>query len=83
MDTTLADRIRSVQLRDQVILDALKAVKDGMTLPLKLSLADWLFEERLVFFRYQQTALVLEHALFSSVVLLLCLSFRDHLILIL
>ena len=32
---------------------------------------------------YQQTALVLEQALSFSVVLLLCLSFRDHLILIL
>ena len=32
---------------------------------------------------HQQTALVLEQALSSSVVLLSCLSFRDHLILIL
>ena len=51
IDTTLADRIKSVQSRDQVILDALKAVKDGTTLPMKSSLADWSFEDGLVFFR--------------------------------
>ena len=50
IDTTLADRIKSVQSRDQVILDALKAVKDGTTLPMKSSLADWSFEDGLVFF---------------------------------
>ena len=51
IDTTLADRIKSVQSRDQVILDALKAVKDGTALPMKSSLADWSFEDGLVFFR--------------------------------
>ena len=50
IDTTLADRIRSVQLYDQVIFDALKAVKNETTLPMKSSLANWSFEDVLVFF---------------------------------
>ena len=51
MDTALADRIKLVQSRDQVILDTLKVVKDGMTLPMKSSLVNWSFENGLVFFR--------------------------------
>ena len=51
IDTTLADKIKSVQSRDQVILDTLKAVKDGTTLPMKSSLTNWSFENGLVFFK--------------------------------
>ena len=53
IDTTLADRIKSVQSCDQVILNALKVVKDRTTLPMKSLLADWSFENGLVFFREQ------------------------------
>ena len=53
IDTTLADRIKSVQSCDQVIFNALKAVKDRTTLPMKSSPADWSFKDGLVFFREQ------------------------------
>ena len=51
MDIHLAERIKDIHTQDQVVLDALAAAKDSMPLPMKSTLADWKFEDGLVFFR--------------------------------
>ena len=51
MDIPLAERIKDIHTQDQVVLDALVAAKDSMPLPMKSTLADWKFEDGLVFFR--------------------------------
>ena len=40
LDTTLAERIRTTQAKDKVVLDALAAVKDGAVLPMRSTLED-------------------------------------------
>ena len=51
MDVALADKIRTVQAKDQVVIDALAAAKDGTVLPMKSTLEDWSFNDGLVFFQ--------------------------------
>ena len=50
-DTELVDQIKAVHAKDQVVIDALAAAKEGTPLPMKSALSDWKFEDGLVFFR--------------------------------
>ena len=56
MDIDLANRIRTSNATDKVVLDALAAAKSGDVLPMKSTLADWIFDDGLVF--YQQRCYV-------------------------
>lgn len=51
IDVALSERIRTANEKDQVVLDALMAAKDGTLLPMKSTLANWAFKNGLVFFR--------------------------------
>ena len=51
MDVDLANRIRTSNATDKVVLDALAAAKSGDVLPMKSTLADWIFEDGLVFYQ--------------------------------
>ncbi|EJF56206.1 hypothetical protein DICSQDRAFT_25763, partial [Dichomitus squalens LYAD-421 SS1] len=51
IDISLADRIRAVLKTDQVVLDALAAVKTGGILPMKSTLKDWISDDGLVFYQ--------------------------------
>ena len=51
MDVDLANRIRTSNATDKVVLDALAAAKSGNVLPMKSTLADWIFEDGLVFYQ--------------------------------
>ena len=51
VDVGLLERIQTTTSKDQVVLEALAAAKDGTTLPMKSTLEDWNFEDGLVFFR--------------------------------
>ena len=51
MDVDLANRIRTSNATDKVVLDALAAAKSDDVLPMKSTLADWIFEDGLVFYQ--------------------------------
>ena len=53
MDVNLANRIWTSNATDKVVLDALAAAKSGDVLPMKSTLADWIFENGLVFYQKQ------------------------------
>ena len=50
MDVDLANQIQTSNATDKVVLDALAAAKSGDVLPIKSTLADWTFEDGLVFY---------------------------------
>ena len=53
MDVDLANRIWTSNATDKVVLDALAAANSGDVLPMKSTLADWIFENSLVFYQKQ------------------------------
>ena len=50
MDIDLANQICTSKAMDKVVLDALAAAKLDDMLPIKSTLADWIFEDSLVFY---------------------------------
>ena len=53
MDIDLANQICTSNATDKVVLDALVAAKLGDMLLIKSTLADWIFEDGLVFYQKQ------------------------------
>ena len=53
IDVDLANQIWTSNATDKVVLDALAAAKSGDVLPMKSTLADWIFEDGLVFYQKQ------------------------------
>jgi Integrase zinc binding domain len=53
IDIELHDLLAESIVKDNIIIDALKAIKHGGTPPMKSSIADWKIEDSLLFFRDQ------------------------------
>jgi hypothetical protein len=51
IDIDLHDLLAESIMKDDLVIDALKAIKHGGTPPMKLSIADWKIEDGLLFFR--------------------------------
>ena len=51
VDMALNERIKDIHAKDQIVLDALAAAKQGNPLPMTSSLADWTFNDGLVFYK--------------------------------
>ena len=51
IDIALNERIKDIHAKDQIILDTLATAKQGTPLPMMSSLADWMFNDRLVFYK--------------------------------
>ena len=51
LDMSLAECIQAVHNKDKVVVNALVVAKNGSVLPMQSMLADWMFEDSLVFFQ--------------------------------
>lgn len=51
IDLELEGRIRTMLEKDQIITDTLKALKEGLLMPMNSSLDDWSFENGVIYFR--------------------------------
>lgn len=53
IDTSLAERIKVSLNKDQIVTDALKAIKENGPLPMKSELSDWVLDDGLIFYKEQ------------------------------
>jgi hypothetical protein len=51
MDVELHNKFTETRTRDKVIMDALDAIKQGGTLPMKSALKDWREEDGIIFYK--------------------------------
>lgn len=51
IDSSLAEQLRMSMTKDQIVTDALEAIKTHGPLPMKSELEDWIMEDGLVFYK--------------------------------